>query len=106
MYWLSHGKLPQMTCYRKNLKFEAGIARHRPPVNILYDRQLEPGSHWRGDLNAPAHTLSATAKLNNIDPQAWLADVLRRTGDHPACRLRELLPWNRHAPASEHAAAA
>jgi IS66 C-terminal element len=35
-----------------------------------------------------------TAKLNDVDPQAWLADVLRRISDHPAARLDDLLPWN------------
>jgi transposase len=35
-----------------------------------------------------------TAKLNDIDPQAWLADVLARIADHPLRRLHELLPWN------------
>jgi len=38
------------------------------------------------------YTLIATAKLNSVDPQAWLADVLRRIADHPASRLHELLP--------------
>jgi hypothetical protein len=36
-------------------------------------------------------TLIETAKLNHVDPQAWLADVLRRIYDHPAARLSELL---------------
>jgi transposase len=36
----------------------------------------------------------ATAKLNEVDPQAWLADVLARLSDHPAKRIHELLPWN------------
>jgi transposase len=36
----------------------------------------------------------ATAKLNDVDPQAWLADVLSRINDHPASRLDGLLPWN------------
>jgi transposase len=40
------------------------------------------------------YSLIATAKLNDVNPQAWLADVLRRIGDHPASRLDELLPWN------------
>jgi len=39
-------------------------------------------------------TLIETAKLNNVDPQAWLADVLRRINDHPAARLKQLLPWH------------
>src|SRR5208282_1670737 len=46
------------------------------------------------------------AERNNVDPQAWLADVLRRIADHPARRLHELLPWNWHAPAIGHTLAA
>jgi transposase len=38
-------------------------------------------------------TLIQTAKLNDVDPQAWLADVLARLPDHPARRIEELLPW-------------
>ena len=34
-----------------------------------------------------------TAKLNEVDPHAWLADVLTRLPEHPAQRLHELLPW-------------
>jgi IS66 C-terminal element len=41
---------------------------------------------WRA---ATVYTLIATAKLNGVDPQAWLADVLRRIADHPASRLDE-----------------
>jgi hypothetical protein len=40
-------------------------------------------------------SLIATAKLNNIDPQAWLADTLDRIASIPQSRLTELLPWNR-----------
>ena len=40
------------------------------------------------------YTLIATAKLNDINPQAWLADVLARIADHPVQRLFELLPWH------------
>ena len=40
------------------------------------------------------YTLLVTAKLNDVDPRAWLADVLARIADHPASRLDELLPWN------------
>ena len=49
----------------------------------------------RGGLRAAVmYTLIGTAKLNDIDPQAWLADVLDRIADHPIQRLPELLPWN------------
>ena len=40
------------------------------------------------------YSLIETAKLNGIDPRAYLANVLRRIADHPAKRLAELLPWN------------
>ena len=40
------------------------------------------------------YTLIGTAKLNDVDPQAWLADVLDRIADLPQTRLHELLPWN------------
>jgi len=44
-----------------------------------------------GERGAAMFTLIETAKLNHVDPQAWLADVLRRIYDHPAARLSELL---------------
>ena len=43
---------------------------------------------------AAMYGLIVTAKMNDIDPQAWLADVLARIAEHPASRLDELLPWN------------
>ncbi|MBN8904969.1 MAG: transposase domain-containing protein, partial [Rhodospirillales bacterium] len=39
-------------------------------------------------------SLIVTAKMNDVDPKAWLADGLARIADHPARRLVELLPWN------------
>lgn len=42
-------------------------------------------------------TLITTAKLNDIDPQAWLADALARIAATPQKRLPELLPWSWHA---------
>jgi len=39
-------------------------------------------------------TLIQTAKLNDVDPQAWLADVLARINDQNIHRLDQLLPWN------------
>ncbi len=42
---------------------------------------------------AIAYTLIETAKLNGVDPQAWLTDVLSRIADHKITRLDELLPW-------------
>ncbi|MCT9000574.1 MULTISPECIES: IS66 family transposase [Chelativorans] len=48
----------------------------------------------RGAMRAAAMTtLIMTARLNDVDPQAWLADVLARIADTPQSRLPELLPW-------------
>ena len=52
------------------------------------------GSDEGGRRAAAMYTLIETAKLNDVDPRAWLADVLGRLADHPARRLHELLPWN------------
>ena len=62
------------------------------------------GSDEGGRRAAAVYTLIATAKLNDIDPQAWLADVLVRLPDHPAKRIHELLPWNWHRPTAAQAA--
>jgi hypothetical protein len=40
------------------------------------------------------YSLIVSAKMNGVDPQAWLADGLARIASHPAHRLDELLPWN------------
>jgi hypothetical protein len=40
------------------------------------------------------YSLIVIAKLNNVDPQTWLADVLARISETPQDRLHELLPWN------------
>ena len=52
------------------------------------------GSDRGGDRAAMMYSLIVTAKMNDVDPQAWLADVLARIAAHPAQRLDELLPWN------------
>jgi hypothetical protein len=55
---------------------------------------LFAGSDRGGRRAAMMYSLIVTAKMNNIDPQAWLANVLTRIAEHPAHRLDELLPWN------------
>jgi len=54
---------------------------------------LFAGSDRGGQRAAFMYSLIVTAKLNDVDPQAWLADVLGRIADHPANQLDELLPW-------------
>ena len=62
---------------------------------------LFAGSDRGGQRAAAMYSLIVTAKINDVDPQAWLADVLRRISDHPASRLHELLPWNWRKQAAE-----
>jgi transposase len=52
------------------------------------------GSDEGGRRAAAIYTLIETARLNDVDPRAWLTDVLARLPDHPARRIAELLPWN------------
>ena len=63
------------------------------------------GSERGGERAAAMYTLIATAKLNDVDPQARLADVLARIAEPPHTRVQELLPWNWKA-AREQALAA
>ena len=52
------------------------------------------GSDRGGRRAAAMYSLIVSAKMNDVDPQVWLADVLARIAGHPAHRLDELLPWN------------
>jgi transposase len=63
------------------------------------------GSDAGGRRAAALYTLIETAKLNGVDPRAWLADVLRRLPEHPAKRLHDLLPWNWNPGRVQQAAA-
>jgi transposase len=67
---------------------------------------LFAGSERGANRAAVMATLIMTAKLNGVDPQAWLADVLARINDHSVHRLDELLPWNWRKPVPSHAEAA
>ena len=55
---------------------------------------LFAGSDRGGQRAAVMYSLIVSAKMNDIDPQAWLAHVLANIAQHPVSRLDELLPWN------------
>ena len=66
-------------------------------MTITRKNSLFAGSDAGARRWAIANTLIQSCKLNGIDPQAWLADVLARLPDHPSKRVHELLPWCWHS---------
>ncbi|MGH7022553.1 MAG: IS66 family transposase [Caulobacteraceae bacterium] len=64
------------------------------PLALGRKNYLFAGSDAGGRRAAILYTLIGTAKLNGLDPQAWLTDAIARIADHPASRIDELLPWN------------
>ena len=67
--------------------------RSMEPIALGRKNWLFAGSEGGGKSAAIAYTLIETAKLNGVDPQAWLTDVLGRIADHKITRINELLPW-------------
>ena len=63
---------------------------------------LFAGSDGGGESAAAMYSLIGTAKLNGLDPESYLRDVLSRIADHPINRIEELLPWNVAAEAAAH----
>ena len=64
------------------------------PLALGRKNWLFAGSDAGGERAAAIASLIETAKLNGIDPQAWLTDVLERIAEHKINRIDELLPWN------------
>jgi hypothetical protein len=75
------------------------------PVAIGRRNWLFAGSDAGGERAAAFFTLVRTAKLNGVEPEAYLREVLTRIGSHPINRLHELLPWNITKPATPSVAA-
>ncbi len=67
--------------------------RAMKPIALGRKNYLFVGSEGGGKSAAIAYTLIQTAKLNGVDPQAWLTEVLGRIADHNITRLEELFPW-------------
>ena len=70
---------------------ERGLSGYRPGSKIV---AVLPVTIPADSAPQPCTGLVVTAKMNGVDPQAWLTDVLSRIATHPAHRLDELLPWN------------
>ena len=75
------------------------------PIALGRKNWLFAGSDAGGERAAIFYTIIRTAKLNGVEPEAYLRDVLTRIGAHPINRLDELLPWNMTKPATPSVAA-
>jgi hypothetical protein len=63
-------------------------------VAIGRKNYLFAGSDAGGERAASIYSLVGSAKLNGLDPEAYLRHILERIADHPINRIQELLPWN------------
>jgi transposase len=93
-------RMPKTRPYLDNgfLELDNNTAeRAMKPIAIGRKNWMFAGSQRGGNSMAIAFTLIETAKLNGVDPQAWLTDVLGRIADHKINRIDELLPWNYRA---------
>ena len=90
------GRMPKARPYLENgyLELDNNSAeRAVKPVAIGRKNWMFAGSEGGGKAMAIAYTLISTAKMNSVDPQAWLTWVLARIADHKITRLNELMPW-------------
>jgi len=90
------GRMPKARPYLSNghLELDNNTAeRAVRPVTLGRKNYLFMGSEAGGKSAAIAYTLIETAKMNNVDPEAWLTWVLERLPDHKINRIDELMPW-------------
>jgi hypothetical protein len=64
------------------------------PIPLGWKNWMFAGSNAGGERAAAIYSLTETAKLNGLDPEDYLRQVLERIADHPVKRVHELLPWN------------
>jgi len=82
-------KLQRLQFGRKSEKLQRQIEQLE-----LRLEDLETGSDTGGQRAAAIYSLIGAAKLNGLDPEAYLREVLTRIASHPVSRIGELLPWN------------
>jgi len=93
----AHARLPKARPYLDDGRLEIdnnAVERAMRPVALGRKNWLFAGSEGGGRALAIAFTCIENAKLNDVDPQAWLTWVLERIADHRINRIDELLPWN------------
>ncbi|WP_209001269.1 transposase domain-containing protein [Stappia sp. BW2] len=100
-------RLPKARPYPGNGYLELdnnNAERAMKPIALGRKNYLFMGSEGGGKSAAIAYTQIETAKLNGIDPQAWLTWVLAQTADHNINRINELMPWCDAAKAASQSA--
>lgn len=93
-------RLPGLRPYLDDGTLELDNNAAERAVAVSRKNWLFAGSEGGGRAAAIAFTCIETAKLNGVDPQAWLAHVLGRIADHKITRINELLPWRYAADAA------
>jgi len=91
------GRWPALTRYVDDGELEIdnnAAERALRPVALGRKNHLFAGSDAGGERAAAMYSLIGTAKLNGVDPEAYLRYVLERIADHPINRIAELPPWN------------
>ena len=82
---MENGALKETATGRRRSMRAPAVAAAEGKIERLHERGADAASRLQ---------VIGTAKLNDVDPQAWLADVLGRIAETPQSRLDELLPWN------------
>ena len=82
-------------CHDGRIEIDNSAAERALRAVVLGRRNyLFAGSDKGGERAAAIYSLIGTAKLNGLDPETYLREMLSRIADHPVNRIHELLPWN------------
>jgi hypothetical protein len=93
----ARSRWPALTRYLADGRLEISnnaAERAIRPLALGRKNWIFAGSDSGGERAAAIYTLIETAKLNDLDPEAYLREVFGRIADHPINRIADLLPWN------------